>query len=193
MTELETGQDSTRPGQGRFFLSSLLNRLPGFKTQLLFWSIAVIAFALDLLTKQTVFNRLEFGSFVSVIGNIVRLVKVHNNGAAFGFFAGHPNWLISVSVVALIAVVGLFLFGGFKEKIMHVALAFFAAGICGNLYDRIFNDGLVRDFIDVGLKEDLRWPAFNLADSLLCVGVGLMLITTYLTERPCRKHAQQHK
>jgi signal peptidase II len=193
MAELETGHESTRPGQGRVFLSSLARRLPGPRAQLFFWSISVIAFVLDLLTKQAVFSRLDFGSSVSVIGDVVRLIKVHNDGAAFGLFAGHPNWLIGVSVIALIAVLCLFLFGAFKEKIMHIALAFFTAGIGGNLYDRIFNDGLVRDFIDVGLNYDLRWPAFNLADSLLCIGVGLMLIATYITERPCRKRAQQHK
>ena len=193
MAEMETGQESSRPSQGRFFLSGLADRLPSPKAHLFFWSIAIIAFALDLLTKQAVFSRLDFGSSVSVIGNVVRLVKVHNDGAAFGLFAGHPNWLIGVSVFALVAIVGLFLFGAFKEKIMHVALAFFAAGICGNLYDRLFNDGLVRDFIDVGLNYNLRWPAFNVADSLLCIGVGLMLITTYITERPCRKRAQRHK
>jgi signal peptidase II len=85
-----------------------------------------------------------------------------------------------------------FLFGGVKEKIMNVALALFAAGICGNLYDRVFHGGRVRDFIDVGIN-DLRWPAFNLADSFLCIAVGLMLVAIYLTERPCRKRAQQQK
>jgi len=118
---------------------------------------------------------------------------VYNNGAAFGLFRGHPNWLIVVSFVALVVILCIFLFGGSKEKIMHIATAFFAAGICGNLYDRLFNHGMVRDFIDVGITENLRWPAFNLADSLLCIAVGLMLISLCITDKPCRKRAPRRK
>lgn len=99
-----------------------------------------------------------------------------NNGAAFGLFAGHPYWLIVVSVVALVVILVCFLFGGAKQRLVNVALGLFAAGICGNLYDRIFNDGLVRDFIDVYYRQH-HWPAFNVADSLLCIAVGLGIIS----------------
>lgn len=174
------------------FASVLLGRLPSAGTQLLFWSILLVGLASDLFTKQLVFEQLREKYYISVIDGYLRLVTVHNDGAAFGIFAGHLNWLITVSFIALIAVIAFFLFGGVKEKIMNVALALFAAGICGNLYDRIFHDGMVRDFIDVGIN-DWRWPAFNLADSFLCIAVGLMLIAIYLTERLCRKRARQQK
>jgi signal peptidase II len=64
--------------------------------------------------------------------------------------------------------------------------------VCGNMYDRIFNGGAVRDFIDVYYRGH-HWHTFNVADSLLCIGVGLLIISTFLIERPGRKHDQQRK
>jgi len=55
-----------------------------------------------------------------------------------------------------------------------------------------FNEGLVRDFIDVYIGNK-HWPTFNVADSLLCIGVGLLIVSTFLTEKSSQKHAQQHK
>jgi signal peptidase II len=159
----------------------------------LFWSVALVVFALDLFTKWAVFRYLANRSYAPVIDDIVRLVTVYNNGAAFGLFAGHPDALLVVSFLALAAVICVFLFGGLKEKVMNVALALFAAGISGNLYDRLFNNGLVRDFIDMGISQRLRWPAFNLADASLCTAVGLMLISICFTETLCRRRAPQQK
>ncbi len=193
MTDLQNPLKSTQSTQANLFEKKLLGKLPSPSAHLFFWSISLAAFILDLLTKWAVFEWLRFRSAVSIVDGVVRFVIVHNDGAAFGLFAGHPNWLIAVSFFALVAIICLFLFGGSKQKIMHVAFAFFTAGICGNLYDRLFNNGLVRDFIDVGINENLRWPAFNLADTFLCIAVGLMMVAVYLTEKPCRKRARQQK
>jgi signal peptidase II len=114
----------------------------------------------------------------------LRFVRTSNDGAAFGLFSGHPYGLIAVSCVALVVIFAVFLFGRTKQRIVQVALGFFAAGVCGNLYDRIFNDGLVRDFIDVYYRQH-HWPAFNVADSLLCIAVGLGIISSFwATRRP---------
>ena len=72
------------------------------------------------------------------------------------------------------------------------SLGLFAAGVCGNLYDRIFNDGSVRDFIDVYYRS-FHWHTFNIADSLLCLGVAALIISTFLTEKPARKRDPQQK
>ena len=107
-----------------------------------------------------------------------------NDGAAFGFFAGHPYKLIVVSVIALIFVLVFFLFfSGTGPRLFHIALGLFAAGVCGNLYDRIFNDGLVRDFIDITIWPGKHWPAFNVADSMLCIAVGLWIISCFQTPK----------
>lgn len=165
------------------------------KTHLIFWSLTVFGLALDLWSKSAVFAWLEHkpDRSVSIIDGFLQLVETINPGAAFGIAAGRSYFLIVVSVFALIVILVVFFFSGAQQKLIHIALAFFTAGICGNLYDRIFNDGMVRDFIDVVYWPGKHWPAFNVADSLLCLGVGLLLISTFLTERFARTHARRHK
>ena len=70
------------------------------------------------------------------------------------------------------------MFGNIRRRVMQVALGLFTAGILGNLYDRAFNDGKVRDFLDF-FVGDHHWPAFNIADSMLCVAVGLLIIMSF--------------
>lgn len=122
----------------------------------------------------------------------LQLVRAENNGAAFGLFAGKSLLLTSVSVAAMVAILGVFLFGGNRQKLVNIALGLFAAGVCGNLYDRAFNGGLVRDFIDVYYRG-YHWHTFNVADALLCVGVGLLIISSFFIEQPAQKHDRQQK
>ena len=192
MTELKREERSALPNLGRAFLERLSLALPDSKAQLTFWSLLVVGLVLDLWTKKAVFDWLDHRRSVSIINGFLQMVRVLNNGAAFGVFAGKPYFLTAISVIALVVVLGVFLFSGTHYRLVHVALGLFTAGICGNLYDRIFNNGLVRDFIDVYYR-DSHWPAFNIADSLLCIGIGLLIISTFLTEKSAQKHAQQHK
>ncbi len=185
MTELKKEENDAQPNSGWAFLKRLPLAMPELRAHLIFWPIVVVGFALDLASKRAVFDRLEqpYGS-VSVIDGFLRLVRAENPGAAFGIAAGQHFLLAAVSVVAMIVIFGVFLFGRTKGKLMHISLGLFAAGVCGNLYDRIFNDGMVRDFIDVYYNR-YHWPAFNLADSMLCVGVGLMIISIlWFSKRP---------
>ena len=171
-------------------------KLPDLKTHLIFWSLALVGFAMDLWTKSAVFNWLANTdrpreSF-TVIEGFFYLVTAENPGAAFGIAAGRQFLLISVSVIALVVILMTFLFSGSKQRIVHIAMGLFTAGICGNLYDRIFNNGYVRDFIDILYWPGRHWPAFNIADSMLCIGVGLLLISI-LTDRHSQTHGQQQK
>lgn len=170
-------ENSTPVSSNQTFAHSLLSALPDLRAHLIFWPLVVVGIVLDLWSKRAVFDWLgqRNGSF-SIIDGFLRLVMATNDGAAFGLFAGHIGWLIVVSCVALVVIFACFIFGGAKQRLVHVALGLFAAGICGNLYDRIFNDGLVRDFIDVYYRQN-HWPAFNVADSLLCIAVGLGIIS----------------
>jgi signal peptidase II len=131
-----------------------------------------------------------------VIPACLRLVRWQNDGAAFSIARGQTSVLLAISAVALVLVVAIFLFAKIHNRLMQVSLALFTAGITGNLYDRAFNNGLVRDFIDVYVG-DHHWPAFNVADSMLCVAVGLLLITSFraeaLTSASSQKHAGEQK
>ncbi|MBW8042344.1 MAG: signal peptidase II [Planctomycetes bacterium] len=205
MTEFKT-EEGARPSSGRAFLSDTGKpfrcfrffrgiTLPPLKAHLIFWLLTTHGLALDLWSKKAVFDLLEHqpNNSYSIIDGVLTLVRALNDGAAFGIFSGRPYMLVAVSVVALIAIFGIFLYSGSERRLVHVALGFFAAGVCGNLYDRLFNNGMVRDFIDVVYWPGKHWPAFNVADSLLCLGVGLMVISCLLTDKSPPGRAQQHK
>ena len=147
---------------------------------LLFWPIAIGGAALDLWSKSAVFEWLSQiqEQEYSIIDGFLKFILRENSGAAFSAFQGWRTFLVAISCVALVVVIGIFFFGKLYSKIALVALACITGGIAGNLYDRMFNEGRVRDFIDVNLIfRDYHWPTFNVADSLLCIGVGLLIIT----------------
>lgn len=165
-------------------------QFPDAVAHLIFWPIVVVGTAADLWSKSAVFQWLgtkainenigyEYVEHV-IIEGFFNFIMRENKGAAWSIASGQTTLLVTFSVVAFIAVMGLFLFGGIKHRLMQVGLGLFAAGILGNLYDRMYNDGGVRDFIDVTIPVfDYRWPTFNIADSLLCIAVGVMLIANF--------------
>lgn len=187
-------ESSARPSSGRVFLKRRPLVMPGLRAHLVFWPLMAVGIAMDLWSKRAVFDWLQQqGNSISIIDGFLRLVMALNDGAAFGLFSGKPYLLVAVSIVALIAIFVIFLFSGTERRFVHIALALFAAGVCGNLYDRIFNNGLVRDFIDVVYWPGRHWPAFNIADSMLCIAVGLLVISTFFTGKSFQKCGQQHK
>ena len=194
MTEIKTEESSAQQRPEQAPVKPLSGVMPDFKAHLIFWSLAMGGLLLDLWSKKAVFDWLgrEQTHNVSIIDGLLRFIIALNPGAAFSTLSGRAYLLTTISVVALIVVFGVFLFSGTQYRSIHIALGLFTGGICGNLYDRIFNDGLVRDFIDVYYR-DKHWPTFNVADSLLCIGVGLLIVSIFLTEKPSQKHAQQHK
>ncbi len=195
MRESKREEITARP-KGRVFLSGFgEKKLPDLGAHIIFWSLAVGGLAADLLTKKLVFDflsqRPDFR--FSVIKGFISLVMATNKGAAFGMFEGARVILTVISFIALLIVLFVFFFVGGKNRLFYVVPGLFAAGISGNLFDRLFNSGEVRDFIEViywpGLKP---WPAFNVADSLLCIAVGVVLIVSFI-RRPSGRRAQQHK
>jgi len=184
-------ENITRSDAGRVFLKHFVP--PDAKTNLVFWAIVIAGIVLDLWSKSAVFAWLEGvpGNSVTVIEGFLELVRAQNAGAAFGIASGQRILLISFSVLALVIIMGIYFFSRIDRRMLYISLALFAGGVCGNLYDRIFYGGLVRDFIDVYIKN-YHWPAFNVADSMLCVGVGLMIICSF-TDKHYQEHAQQQR
>jgi signal peptidase II len=161
-------------------VSSAIGRARSFvrlRDNFVFWPIVILGLAFDLWTKKAVFEWLQntYPHVYVVISGFLRLVIQENTGAAFGIASGQRTLLTIVSLTAALFVLGFFFFGRQKKARLTIALAMFLAGILGNAYDRLFNNGMVRDFIDVHYK-DLHWPAFNVADSMLCVAVFLLFI-----------------
>jgi signal peptidase II len=162
---------------------------------LIFFPLVLIGIISDLWSKKAIFGWLQLqpGETFFIIDGFLRLVRAENAGAAFGIAYGQRYLLIAVSVIALIIIFAVFFFSKTGTKLVHISLALLAAGVCGNLYDRIFNGGWVRDFIEVVYWPGRHWPAFNIADSMLCVGVGLLIISSFFTDWSSRIRAQQQK
>ena len=191
MAQLDANHGSNRSGQVRPCV-----KFSPLKAHLVFWPILAIGTVADLWSKKALFEWLKTipDEQFSFIDGFVRFVLRENSGAAFSMASGQRTFLITVSIVALVAVLGYFVFGNIQRKLMQIIMAMFAAGITGNLYDRMFNNGFVRDFIDV-YYGDWHWPAFNVADSMLCVAVGLFMIvslTSEASQKPARQQKQGH-
>ncbi len=144
------------------------------------WSILVVfvVLGLDQLTKAWIRSHLAPGQSLFSIG-IFRIDYVHNTGAAFGLFPGHSALLTGVSIIGAAAFC-IFIICAPRYPILRRRLSLFAmslllAGTLGNLIDRLFI-GFVTDFIDF-----TYWPAFNLADSGITVGVVLFAVV-FLTQ-----------
>ncbi len=164
--------------------------LPDKIAHLIFWPTAILGLVLDLWTKHAVFAALrdEPDQSRTIIDGFLTLRLALNDGAAFGIASGNRVFLVGVSTVALAIILGFFLFGAVRQRIVQLAMGLFAAGVCGNLWDRAFNEGRVRDFIDVVYWPGRHWHTFNLADTMLCVAVGLLIIATLFTDSSDRKH-----
>ena len=192
MSSMEAKQQIETSQSGRRDMDT--RRWPDAKAHRIFWSIVIIGTGADLWSKWAVFKWLPGvpGEEYFVIDGLFKLVMALNNGAAFGIAEGKTGVLVAVSVIALVVVLCVFVFGRVHQRVVQVALALFTAGIIGNLFDRVFNDGCVRDFIDVLYWPDKHWPAFNVADSMLCIAIGLLIILT-VTGQSGQGRGQQQK
>ena len=160
------------------------------KTRFFFWIIAASVAAADLWTKHLVFVRLPQldSQPIVIVDGFLRLVHSENRGGVFGLAQGSWLWLI----LAVGAAIFVLWFAHKKETRgawTQFALGLVLAGAVGNVYDRIAF-GYVRDFIDVYWRTH-HWPAFNVADSGICVGAFMLAIYAFFLEpkKPSGKSA----
>lgn len=150
------------------------NFIPLMRSQS-FFKVGVGLIALDQLTKVFFWNYLGHpGNRVVVIPGFLDFTLVTNLGAAFGLFPGRTDVFISMALLTIAIIVAYLSMIGEEEKMVRLALVCIMAGAIGNLIDRVFL-GHVIDFIDVHYGPH-HWPVFNLADTVIDIGVGLILI-----------------
>ncbi len=119
------------------------------------------------------------GEGVPVIPGFFNLVYVRNTGAAWGMLGGLTGWLVVFSILMLLVIV-IFRRSFLNDTLTHrFAFGFMIGGIVGNLIDRVRLQYVV-DFLDFHAGVH-HFPAFNVADSAICIGVGLYMITAFLT------------
>ena len=145
-------------------------------------SITGIILIADQITKAVIEKYLD--QTIVVISGLFSLVKVGNPGAAWGMFAGQRWLLLSISILFSLAVIFFFrsLTEGWRER--YYASALVLGGILGNSIDRVWRGGFVVDFLDFYVGKH-HWPAFNVADSAICIGVGIFIISSW--KRPEKK------
>jgi signal peptidase II len=147
----------------------------------LFVSIALSVIVLDQLSKFFVVSRIGLNDGFAWIQGWFNIVHVRNPGAAFGFLS-ESGFLVSylfifISVTALLAILVL-LYKSQTEKLLFISgLGFFFGGTSGNLIDRLLH-GEVIDFLDFHIGN-YHWPAFNVADSALCLAASLIILSMY--------------
>jgi signal peptidase II len=148
--------------------------------------VALLVLAFDQFTKQLVKRHLDPSEEKIIINGFFKFVHWSNTGAAWSLFMGNNKIL---AVVALIAIFVLYRSRHHFEAhtwLGQLALGLIFGGIVGNLTDRL-HDKYVTDFIYFYLQRrggsDIGFPAFNVADSAICVGVGLIFILSWKNEK----------
>lgn len=141
--------------------------------------IALLVLFFDREAKWVVARNIPLHDTIQVIPGFFRLTHVENRGAAFGLFADSPSqWKIAVlvlfSIVALAIVSVLLWRNSHSMRTTGVGLALILGGAVGNLWDRLLS-GKVVDFLLFYLGQ-YQWPAFNVADSAIVVGAGLLVM-----------------
>jgi signal peptidase II len=149
------------------------------KQRLLYLLIPVSVILLDIWTKMLVLQRLALHEAVSVIPDFFQIVHVRNTGAAFGLGANASSRIVPIllnsgAIIVFCVVVVYALRSAVTDRVLQTGLHLILGGAIGNLLDR-FRFGYVVDFLDVYIGRH-HWPAFNVADSAICIGIALLFL-----------------
>ena len=145
--------------------------------------LAVAVILLDAWTKWLVSTHVDMHESITLIPNLFELVHVRNTGAAFGIGANAETrlvpFLLNAGAIGVFIVVVVYaLRTAVTDRLLQIALHLILGGAIGNLIDR-FRLGYVVDFLDVYVNvggQPHHWPAFNVADSAICIGIALLFL-----------------
>lgn len=144
---------------------------------MLVWLIIAGVWIIDRLIKINIQSHLVPGQSLIIIPKFFHLTYVLNPGAAFGLLTGRTWILIAAAMIVILGIVYAQSKIPKQDIIMRIAMGMIGGGALGNLYDRV-NSGLVVDYLDFRV-----WSyVFNFADSMIVVGVGLLLLNVYWIE-----------
>jgi len=145
-------------------------------------AVALAAIIADQLTKHIVSSQLALDDQVKLIGPL-SIHHVQNSGIAFGLFSSATGAVIVLTTFAVGWMLLFFARSGARHPVLPVALGLVIGGSVSNLVDRV-RLGHVTDFLDFKY-----WPAFNLADSFIVVGVGILVLALVAADRPARSRS----
>ncbi|MFD2044028.1 signal peptidase II [Ornithinibacillus salinisoli] len=146
-----------------------------------YYIIAVIIIGIDQFTKWLVVKNMELYEQITIIDNFFNLTSHRNSGAAWGILEGKMVFFYIITVIVIIGVLYYMHKFAKENKLFAIALSFILGGAIGNFIDRLMHQEVV-DFFDF-IIFGYDFPIFNIADSSLVVGVGLVIIATILDEK----------
>jgi signal peptidase II len=152
-----------------------------------YFLVSLAVLLLDQWTKGIITRTFDVHQSSPVIGGLFDLTYVRNSGAAFGLFASVDSSIKAVilnSVAVLVFVSAYALRSSHKSVRLQVGFSLILGGAIGNLMDRA-RFGYVVDFLDFSISGH-HWPAFNVADSAICIGVGLLFLDMLRNEEEAR-------
>jgi len=152
-------------------------------------AVALFVLALDQFTKFLVLRWLDFAEEVVVVEGFFKFVHWGNTGAAWSLFSDNNKLLAVVSVAALILLFMVRRHFDMRTPASKIALGLLFGGIMGNLVDRLARQHVI-DFLRFYIFQrgggEVGFPAFNVADSAICVGVGLMFVLSWRNDEVLR-------
>ena len=153
-----------------------------------FYLLTLAVLVLDYATKWLARMRLEAGQGIVVIPGYLRISYVSNTGVAFGLFRDldspwKPHILAVMAIIAVIVILVYSFRMPSSRVLLQIALAIIMGGILGNFIDRVLH-GYVVDFIEFHIGDVFYWPTFNVADTAITVGIGLLLIDAVKNPEP---------
>jgi signal peptidase II len=149
----------------------------------LFLALALLIPLADQLSKWIVVNRMSLHESIPIISRILWITRIHNSGIAFGFFPGLPKLFLIATVLSMFIVLYFYFTTQPRTLLVTLGCALILGGAAGNLLDRL-HYGYVVDFINFSF-----WPAFNVADSSVSVGVALLLFNFLVEKKGTKEHA----
>ncbi len=151
-----------------------------------FLAALAVALPFDQITKEAVIRSISYGDRIPVIEGFFSLTHVRNPGAAFSLFADSPEpfrrwFFLGAGLLAVALIFSFYRQLHREDRLSALALGCVLGGATGNLLDRI-RHGEVIDFLHFRLWSGYSWPDFNIADSMIVVGVGLLILELFATE-----------
>lgn len=153
--------------------------------------LALLVFVLDIGSKLLVMNTMGYGwpNRIEILP-FFNLLYVHNYGAAFSFLSDAGGWQRWLFAVIAFGVSGLLMYWmratPSTNRMVNIAYALVIGGALGNLFDRLVH-GYVVDFLDFYIGNN-HWPAFNLADTAICIGAVLIVLESFIASK--KPHAE---
>ena len=149
--------------------------------------LAAVVLVLDQLTKWIMLQVFADNSHAIEVTGFFNLVLVYNTGVSFGFLGSLPAWVLIV--VSLVIVTGLVIWLQRQtRRLPSIGIGMVVGGALGNVIDRVHAPGVI-DFLDVHVAG-YHWPAFNVADAAITVGIGLILFDgLFLDREACKEDA----